>query len=188
MDQPIVVAGTLGGGEQPEVDVDADLILRPFRAADAPAVIEAFSTADIQHWHQRRCDTVAEATTWIDGTHAAWRAETSPSWAITDRSDDVLGRVGLHLRLGEGHAEIGYWLLPAGRGRGIASRAAIAITAWAHEVGVHRIELQHSTRNVPSRRVAQRAGFVEEGIRRSALRHADGWHDMCLWSHLATDA
>jgi len=32
-----------------------------------------------------------------------------------------------------------------------------------------------------------RAGFVEEGIRRAANLHADGWHDMMLYSHLATD-
>jgi RimJ/RimL family protein N-acetyltransferase len=35
--------------------------------------------------------------------------------------------------------------------------------------------------------VAVRAGFRQEGIRREAQLLADGWHDMMLHSHLATD-
>ena len=78
-------------------------------------------------------------------------------------------------------------MLPTARGRGVATRACVAATAWAHELGVNRIQLQHSTRNEPSRRVALKAGYVEEGVRRGANLHADGWHDMRLYSHLAGD-
>ena len=70
---------------------------------------------------------------------------------------------------------------------GVATRACIAATRWAHDLGLHRIQLQHSTRNEASGRVAVRAGFVPEGVRRGANLHDDGWHDMRLYSHLATD-
>ncbi len=46
---------------------------------------------------------------------------------------------------------------------------------------------EHSTRNARSGRVAIRAGFVSEGIRRGSNLHGDGWHDMHLYSHLSTD-
>ncbi len=38
---------------QPEIVVDDELVLRPWQPTDAAAVIEAFSDADIQHWHFR---------------------------------------------------------------------------------------------------------------------------------------
>jgi len=33
---------------QPTITVDADLLLRPWQSSDAPTVIDAFSTPDIQ--------------------------------------------------------------------------------------------------------------------------------------------
>ena len=69
----------------------------------------------------------------------------------------------------------------------LPATAARAATTWAHRAGFRRVELQHSVQNQPSRRVALAAGFTEEGIRRQAARHADGWHDMRLYAHLDTD-
>jgi len=173
---------------QPELVVDHDLLLRPFLDTDVAAVIEAFTDPDIQHWHFRRFDTDAEALGWIRDGHDAWRAERSATWAVVDRNDDrIAGRVTIVTWLEDGHGEVSYWLLPRARGRGVATRACVAATHWAHDLGLHRIQLQHSTANVASRRVAERAGFTIEGIRRGANRHDDGWHDMQLWSHLATD-
>jgi len=40
------------------------------------------------------------------------------------------------------------------------------------------VELEHSTQNPASCRVAVKAQFAAEGVRRSAALHADGWHDM----------
>ncbi|MEZ5230568.1 MAG: GNAT family protein [Acidimicrobiales bacterium] len=80
-----------------------------------------------------------------------------------------------------------YWLLSSARGRGVATRACVTATNWAHRMGIHRIQLQHSTENLASRLVAKRAGFVEEGVRRGANLHDDGWHDMVMHAHLATD-
>jgi RimJ/RimL family protein N-acetyltransferase len=61
----------------------------------------------------------------------------------------------------------------------VASGAAGALAAWAlNDLGLHRLEIHHSTRNEASCRVAERAGFTLEGVIRSALLHQDGWHDM----------
>ena len=64
----------------------------------------------------------------------------------------------------------------------------VGITNWAfHDAGFHRLDIEHSTVNHASCRVAAKAGFVVEGTRRDAALHADGWHDMCLHGRLATD-
>ncbi|MCP5024920.1 MAG: GNAT family N-acetyltransferase, partial [Actinomycetia bacterium] len=73
------------------------------------------------------------------------------------------------------------------RGRNVATRACVAATGWAHALGLHRVQLQHSTSNEGSRRVALGAGFVEEGVRRGANLHDDGWNDMRLYSKLPSD-
>ncbi|MEU1023512.1 GNAT family protein, partial [Streptomyces sp. NPDC005904] len=54
--------------------------------------------------------------------------------------------------------------------------------------GLHRLELTHATANEASCRVALKAGFPAEGTKRSALLHADGWHDMHLHARIAGDA
>jgi len=49
-------------------------------------------------------------------------------------------------------------------------------------VGLHRVYLEHSTRNEASCRVGAGAEFLTEGTKRSAGLHLDGWHDMHLLS------
>ncbi|MGW5283223.1 GNAT family N-acetyltransferase [Streptomyces collinus] len=92
------------------------------------------------------------------------------------------GRVSLQrLILMGGQAEISYGVSPGARGAGVCSNAVDAATMWAlDEDGFHRIELGHSTVNRASCRVAEETGFVLEGVRRQALMHTDGWHDMHL--------
>ena len=185
---PVVKAGAMAGLRQPEIDVDGDLILRPWHRSDAPTVVEAFASPDIQRYHFRRFDTESDAEQWIEDCAEGWRSERSGTWAIVEREENrVIGRVTIFTVLEDGYAEVSYWVLPSARGRGVATGACVAATRWAHDLGLHRIQLQHSTHNEPSRRVALKAGFVEEGIRRGANLHDDGWHDMVLYSHLATD-
>ena len=180
-------AGSLGALEQPHLDVDDRIVLRPWRESDAETVMKAFDCPDIQRWHVRRMDSREEAVGWIEGWATRWRDESDASWAIS-RDDEVLGQVGLrHLSLFEGSAALSYWVLPNARGAGIAARAAHAMTEWAFEVvALHRLSLEHSTANLASCRVAARLGFEVEGTLRASARHADGWHDMHQHARLRT--
>ena len=184
---PVIRTGTMANAPQPVVTVDGELSLRSWRPADAMAVVAAFTDPDIQHWHGYRVDSVEEAAQWVEQADAGWREERTANWAIVADEDDVLGRVALHTNLARGFCEIAYWTLPAARGGGVATRAAMAATRWAHDVGLHRVELQHSVHNHASCRVATKAGFTAEGTRRGVDMHVDGWHDMHLHSHIATD-
>lgn len=173
---------------QPTVNIDDELALRPWRLSDAPAVLAAFRDPDIIRWHTRRMQTLDQAEAWIESTQNAWTNEQSSGWAIIDVADEsVLGRCALHTHLADGIAEIGYWVLPHARRQGVALRAAIAATRWGHNFGLGRIELEHSTLNLASCAVAERAGFTTEGVKRQSAIHGDGLHDMHLHSHLATD-
>ncbi len=133
--------------------------------------------------------TSADAASWIDHESNRWGQERGGSWAIT-REGLLLGRVGIGgVSLDEARAGVTYWVLPEARERGVAARAIGGVADWAFDVvGFHRLELDHSTQNPASCRVAMKAGFVPEGTFRGRAMHLDGWHDMHVHGLLSGDA
>lgn len=184
--EPVLPPGSLAGARQPTLFA-GDLTLRPWVDADAPDLVRAYGDPDIQRWHCRSL-TLAEAIAWVAFNTERWSRDEGGSWAVTD-GDEVLGRVGLtSVALHEARAEVTYWVLPEARGQGVAPVALSAVTAWAlDQAGLHRLELNHSTHNTASCRVASKSGFQAEGIKRAQALHADGWHDMHAHALLAAD-
>ena len=187
--KPVVPAGRMRDRSQPVLRGAGGLVLRPWEPADAPVVLEAYQDPAIRRWNLRRFGSLAEAGAWIVQWDRQWQAERDGCWAVADGDGSVLGRVALRgIRLADGVADCTYWVLPAARGRGVATGATVAVARWAlHELGLHRLELQHSTANPASCRVAAKAGFAPEGTLRSAMLHPDGWHDMHLHARVAGD-
>jgi RimJ/RimL family protein N-acetyltransferase len=187
---PVVTPEALTGRPQPTLATGGGLLLRPWRAGDAPAVYEVFQDPVMHQWHARTADSEEEVAGWIRDWHQAWQEEREAQWAVVDAdSDRLLGRVALReIRLDDGVAEVAYWTVPAARGRGVAARATAALARWAlDEIGFHRLELLHAVRNEASCRVASRTGFALEGTKRSAVLHQDGWHDMHLHARVRGD-
>ncbi|MEU7865629.1 GNAT family N-acetyltransferase [Dactylosporangium sp. NPDC049140] len=183
----VVVPGRLAALPQPVLPADG-LLLRPWRLADQPAVVAAYSDPAIQRWHCRAMDD-DEAAAWLAAWPERWSTETRAGWAITTDGEEVAGQISLRaLQLTDGQAEVSYWVLPSHRGRRVAPRALAALSAWAFgELGLHRLEVRHSMDNEPSCRVATVAGFPAEGVQRGSLLHQDGWHDMHVHARLDSD-
>lgn len=178
---PVIAAGALAAEDQPDLIVDDELQLRPWAASDAARLRVIYADPFIARWHARTLESQAEATELAMGWRQGWATETEASWAVVSESDRIVGRVALkHLDLHEAVAELAYWIAPEARGAGIAARSVEVVTDWAFAAGFHRLQLEHSTANLASCRVAVKSGFVAEGTRRSAALHADGWHDMHL--------
>lgn len=89
-------------------------------------------------------------------------------FAVADaETDELLGAIARHGPFGH-RAAFGYWLTPAARGRGVATRALRLIVDWTlATTEVIRLELYTDVANDASGRVAERAGFEPEGIRRA---------------------
>lgn len=158
--------------------------LRPWRPADREAVAAAVRDPAIALWNA----SSAEPAQWL-AARADWSAGDHVSLAV-DHSDVLAGSVSLHqIDLRQGDAEIGYWTVPAWRGRRVATTAVSLLCAWAFEaLPLDRIELVHAVDNPASGRVARGAGFVREGRLRRSYRYGDGIkHDEILWSRLADD-
>lgn len=186
---PAIPAGTLANGRQPVLSAAGGLLLRPWEAADAEVFFAAYRDPEIQHWHTRQPVSEDQVREWFELYRQAWEEETGASWAVTRSGGEVLGRMAMGgLNLNDGVAGCAYWVLPAARGAGVASRALTALSVWAlGEAGFHRLHLDHSTRNNASCRVAVKAGFLLEGTKRSDAIHSDGRHDMHLHARIRGD-
>ena len=182
-------AGSLSGRTQPTIAVGPDAWLRPWIGDDATALAAAFDDPAIRQWHVSLANSVDEARDLIERWQSGWPHESEGNWALVDPDDGLLGRVALKgLDLHSGEAGVAYWMCAAARGRGLCPRAVIALSQWAfQDAGFHRLHLAHSTLNLASCRVADKAGFREEGTRRSAALHVDGWHDMHVHARLSAD-
>jgi RimJ/RimL family protein N-acetyltransferase len=168
--------------------------LRPWEPADVPAIAAACADAEIARWLDLIPQPYAEedARWYVAHCEEGWRDGTSSSFAVVDvASGELVGSMGArHLDPEQGVTEVGYWVAPHARGRGIARRALRLISAWLLEdVGMARVQLRADVDNVASRRVAEGAGFVEEGILRSARFNPrrGGRVDFVMYSLLPSD-
>jgi RimJ/RimL family protein N-acetyltransferase len=171
------------------LSVPGGLLLRPWEPSDAPVFLAAYRDPEIRHWHTRHPVSDEQVREWFDQYRQAWAQETGASWAVTRGGRVVLGRLAMGgMNLDDGVAGCAYWVLPAARGAGVASRALTALSVWAlGKAGFHRLYLDHSTRNTASCRVAVKAGFLLEGTKRSDAVHSDGRHDMHLHARIRGD-
>jgi RimJ/RimL family protein N-acetyltransferase len=84
--------------------------------------------------------------------------------------------------------EIGYWVAPWGRNLGLATEATAAIARWVLvDCGFERLELRAATGNIASQRVAEKAGFVREGVARNAGITHGGRVDLVVFSLTRAD-
>ncbi len=164
--------------------------LRPWGVEDAADVLAALNDEQIRLWNGSRTTTLEDAAVWLS-RRMNWSAGDHASWAVVDAGDgSLVGSVSLHsIDTEQGDAEIGYWTVPAARGRSAASTVVDRVCRWAfHTLPIDRIELCHAVENEASGRVAEKAGFTLEGRLRRSYRYGDGVkRDELLWARLADD-
>ena len=106
-------------------------------------------------------DDPSNASTYLEGAVTKWAARTSFDYAIVDSDAAIAGSCGLMGRIEPGSLEIGYWVHVARTNRGLATRAAAALTEAGLAIpGVGRIEIHHDSANTISARVPRRLGYV----------------------------
>jgi RimJ/RimL family protein N-acetyltransferase len=129
------------------------------------------------------------ARTWLERYEDGRRDGTREAFAIVDDAGGFLGLVvAPQIDRETRTAELGYIVAPAARGRGVATEALRQLTEWAFaEPGMLRLELMISVDNAASKRVAERCGYVREGVLRSLYFKQGRREDTEIWSRLATD-
>lgn len=162
--------------------------LRPFTAKDAPLIREASADALIPSITSVPAHgTDEEILAFIGRQHERLRLRTGYSFAIADAGSDVaMGQIGLWLRDADrGRVSIGYWIGARHRRRGIASAALEVISEWGLTLpGVHRLELYVEPMNEGSWRLAERCGYMREGLLRGWQEIDSRRRDMYIYSRL----
>lgn len=177
---------------EPQVIEGDGVRLRPYRDDDAADMTAACNDPLVQRFLGGLPNpyTGADADWWLTrGAPETW-ARGGAAYAVVDpASDRLLGAVGLDRVVAQrGQGEIGYWVAPWARGRGVATAATRALTAHACTAGFARLELLTQPENVASQRVALAAGYRHEGTRRAAgAGTGTDRPDLIAWVRLADD-
>lgn len=156
----------------PEPLTDGRVTLRWMRVDDAPACAAAFrDDPDLGRLIGVERDPdesgIRERIALQDERAADGR---SLQLAVADpRSDVFWGAMILHsFDWHSRRAEVGFWLIPAARGRGVGSAAVALAVSWAFaELDLVRLEMTTTPENPAVPALARRLGFTEEGVLRS---------------------
>lgn len=176
----------------------ARLLLRPWRAADAPALLPVLEAnrAHIGPWIPARVSEPVEVSLLarrLAGFGAAFAEDREWRFGMFALDDGrVLGEVDLFARNADGRvalneadrAELGYWLRSDATGQGLvleAGRAVLGVAAtfprFAH------VEIRCDVLNAPSVAVAKRLGFVlADTIADDPIREGDAPVTLQVWT------
>jgi ribosomal-protein-alanine N-acetyltransferase len=152
------------------VSVDVELTLtrctlRPWRRGDEASLVRHADNRNVSRNLKDRFPspyTAADAREWI--AHASAQAPPTSLAIVVDGA--AVGGVGIELGTDvfRRSAEIGYWLGEPFWGRGIATEALRAMTAYAFErFDICRLEAGVFDWNPASARVLEKNGYVLEG-------------------------
>jgi RimJ/RimL family protein N-acetyltransferase len=168
---------------------DGRITLRLPAVKDEGAVFEACQDPEIQRWVPIPVPYRREhAHEWTTQAELGWSKGHHGDLAIADApTDGFLGAIGLR-PIEEGRANIGYWVMPAERGHGVATDAVRLLGLWAlRSLGLRRLELYHFIGNGASGRVAEKVGFQREGVVRAYVVVRGEPLDCVMYSLLPSD-
>ena len=152
---------------------DGAIVLRPWSMQDVPDAVRCCNEAQISRFISPLPIPYTEddAIAFI-GAAQQRLEEGSVTLVIGDAADAALrGSIGLRT-IAPGIAQTGYWVAPEARGRGLASKALVLLSRWAlATLPLIRLQLFTDVDNPASMRVAERAGFAQEGTLRN-------WYDL----------
>jgi len=170
------------------VDLGEGVVLRRYTLEDADGLYAAVDA------NRDRLDP------WMPWTEMTRSAEDQRAWleTVTANPEDMAGcgvyvdgsfaaGVGLHQGEFGVACEIGYWNTREWEGRGLVTRAVLALMGIAFdELGFHRVYIKAAPGNVRSRAIPERLGFVEEAVLREDARGAAafGFHDLVVYGML----
>ena len=108
-------------------------------------------------------------------------------YSKSDRS--MVGSVGLHrIEWAVPRFEVGYWCRTSAQRQGYVVEAVNSITAFAFaQLAAKRVEIRADDTNIPSWKVAEKAGFALEGILRNWDRDtvSNGLRDLRVYAKTA---
>ena len=168
----------------PPVFETSRLRLRPWRDTDTPGPGEGPDADSLRFMPAGAQPGPEDFPTWLEKRRRDMAAGGDLHWCVADlATDEMLGNVQI-FRMGpvEGRfqGELGYWLRPGARGRGVLGEAIEVVVADAFRpiadggLGLTRLHAGTDSDNYASQSILRSAGFSEWGADHKAWRRADG--------------
>jgi RimJ/RimL family protein N-acetyltransferase len=165
--------------------------LRPVHESDAPRVHEGTAEPETERWlgHKPAPYTIEDAHSYVERRRELAATGQCVTWAIADLDDDrILGTVLWFDWTPEVECEVGYWIHPDARGRGLATQAtALVLDHVFDTLGLKRVKAFAAAANTSSRAVLERLGFRQYGVERYGANVRDDWVDMALYDVTAPE-
>ena len=163
-----------------------EVILRFPSLDDVDAILPAFTDPELREaGNLPAFDREGLTASLQDLAMLAERGRLLALAAVDAGSGEVLGGGTLHHLDSERRiVEIGYFVLPHARRRGIATTVARLLAEHAFSLGIERVAAYVNVGNIASERVVERAGFTREGVVRSMPKPDGRRIDKTLFSLL----
>ena len=156
--------------------IDGQLLLRPWQASDARALVDAAreSLATVGQWLLwcQHDYSLADAAAWIEHCATGRASAEHFAFAICDATTtELLGGVGLsQCNRVQCSANLGYWVRETRQRQGVAVAAATLLARFGFaELALARIEIVVLPENTASRATAEKLGARFEGVAKSRL-------------------
>ncbi|SIO37391.1 GNAT family N-acetyltransferase [Fibrobacter sp. UWB11] len=169
------------------------VVLRPLGEADVQPLFELIDESReflSEHlpWPEE-CSLPEDVCARIESWNMQAQMANGACWGIFEKvSKKITGCIMLGwVQWKNRSATVSYWLGQKFCGRGLATEALILASSEAFAMGLNRLELTSSVRNLKSAAVARRAGFQEEGLCREYERIHGHFEDHLRFSLLAKD-
>lgn len=171
-----------------KLDRTTPLHLRHWGRRDLPAVIEARASPEMERQFPRRNDSLKSADQWLEWAGGLTSRDAGFAFAVCADDDLPLANIAVTNLDDHDTGWVSYWTTGRARGLGIAAEALATLVPWLHdEAGIERLELGHRVNNPASGAVAEKAGFLKEGIERGKLRYDGVRYDTARWARLTDD-
>jgi [ribosomal protein S5]-alanine N-acetyltransferase len=171
---------TLGDGSvklrQP-VEADLQAYVRAFRDDPELANLLGYEEGSFENHARYSIDA-----SWVDPPELnGWE------FAIADDATDAfLGAIMFHsCHWRHRRAEVGFWIVPGARGRGVLSAALTLVLDWGFgELGLERVEMSALPENAIVPHIADKFGYVLEGTMRKRNFERGRRVDLLCWGLL----
>ncbi len=165
------------------------LVLRTWLPEDLDALLQACQDPEIQRWTPLPSPYQPEdAELFLDACALRWVQGLASFAVLGGDESELLASIGFVGLPEVGAVEVGYWVAPSARGRGVATAATRLICDWAFDsLDFERVEWQAYVGNDGSRRVAERCGFTFEGTLRSRGYQRGEYRDVWIAGLLRGD-
>lgn len=150
------------------------------------------SLAELSPWLNWACPSykVEDSYEYLQGCVQEWEKSLGFNYVILDENKNFMGMISaLNVKEKDKCLEIGYWISSAYAGKGYMQEAVKLIEKEFFGLGFNRIVIHTDVLNKKSANVAQKLGYVLEGIERQSLwnKKEQKFRDINIFSKLRSE-